>query len=156
MVNIVHRHQGTIFDLAGDELMIGFGAPFAQDDAAQRALKAAGNMQQAFEKLRRRWIEQQGIEVGLGMGLDRGAVVMGSIGAPSHMNFGMVGDTVNTAHRMVELAQHGEIIVSEAVVRSLTGELEGWTFEPLPPAKFKHKSTPVQIYLAKVQQEIPS
>jgi adenylate cyclase len=156
MVNIVHRHQGTIFDLAGDELMIGFGAPFAQDDAAQRALKAAGNMQQAFVQLRRQWIEQQGIEIGLGMGLDRGAVVMGSIGAPSHMNFGMVGDAVNTAHRMVELAQHGEIIVSEAVVGSLAGELEGWTFEPLPPAKFKHKSTPVQIYLARVQQETPS
>lgn len=156
MVNIVHRHQGTIFDLAGDELMIGFGAPFAQNDAAQRALEAAGNMQQAFDQLRRHWIGQQGIEVGLGIGLDRGIVVMGSIGAPSHMNFGMVGDAVNTAHRMVELAQHGEIIVSEAVIRSLAGELQGWTFEPLPPAEISHKSTPVLIYLAKVQLEIPS
>jgi class 3 adenylate cyclase len=156
MVDLVHQHQGTIFDLAGDELMIGFGAPFAQDDAAQRALKAAGDMQQAFDQLRRQWIEQQGIEIGLGMGLDRGVVVMGSIGAPSHMNFGMVGDAVNTAHRLVELAQHGEIIVSEAVVEALAGELQGWTFEPLPPAEIKHKSTPVLIYLAKYRQETPS
>ncbi len=153
MVNIVHRHQGTIFDLAGDELMIGFGAPFAQNDAAQRALEAAGDMQQVFDQLRRHWAEQQGIEVGLGIGLDRGIVVMGSIGAPSHMNFGMVGDAVNTAHRMVELAQHGEIIVSEAVVGSLAGKLQGWTFESLPPAEIKHKSTPVLIYLAKYQQD---
>ena len=156
MVNSVHRHQGTIFDLAGDELMIGFGAPFAQEDAAQRALKAAGDMQQVFDQLRHQWMEQQGIEIGLGMGLDRGTVVMGSIGAPSHMNFGMVGDAVNTAHRLVELAQHGEIIVSEAVVGSLVEELPGWAFEPLPPAEIKHKSAPVAIYLAKVQQEIPS
>lgn len=156
MVDIVYRHQGTIFDLAGDELMIGFGAPFTQNDLAQRALSAAGDMQQTFDQLHRQWMEQQGIEIGLGVGLDRGMVVMGNIGAPSHMNFGMVGDAVNTAHRLVELAHHGEIIVSEAVVGSLSGELQGWTFEPLPPAEIKHKSAPVVIYLAQARQESPS
>jgi PAS domain S-box-containing protein len=156
MVNIVHRHQGTIFDLAGDELMVGFGAPFAQDNAAEQALHAAGNMQQTFAHLHCRWKEQQGIEIGLGIGLDRGIVVMGSIGAPSHMNFGMVGDAVNTAHRMVELAQHGQIIVSEAVIKSLNGKLEGWTFERLPAVDIRHKNDPLQVYLARPRQENPS
>ncbi len=78
---------------------------------------------------------------------------MGSIGAPSHMNFGMVGDAVNTAHRMVELAQHGEILVSEAVVESLVGELDGWTFERLPPVEIKHKSAPISVYRARFQHE---
>jgi adenylate cyclase len=156
MVNIVHRHQGTIFDLAGDELMVGFGAPFAQDNAAEQALHAAGNMQQTFAHLHCRWKEQQGIEIGLGIGLDRGIVVMGSIGAPSHMNFGMVGDAVNTAHRMVELAQHGQIIVSEAVIKSLNGKLEGWTFERLPAVDIRHKNDPHQVYLARPRQENPS
>jgi PAS domain S-box-containing protein len=154
MVDIVHRHQGTIFDLAGDELMVGFGAPFAQEDVVHRALHAAGQMQQTFAHLRNRWQEQQGIKIGLGVGLDRGIVVMGSIGAPSHMNFGMVGDAVNTAHRMVELAQHGEIIVSEAVVNSLHSELDSWTFERLPPVEIKHKNTPVPVYLARFTPEI--
>ncbi len=153
MVDIVHRHQGTIFDLAGDELMVGFGAPLAQQDAIERALHAAGDMQQTFAQLRDRWKRQQGIEIGLGIGLDRGIVVMGSIGAPSHMNFGMVGDAVNTAHRMVELAQHGEILVSEAVVESLVGELDGWTFERLPPVEIKHKSAPISVYRARFQHE---
>ena len=151
MVDIVYRHQGTIFDLAGDELMVGFGAPFAQENAAEQALKAAGDMQQTFAELRRRWKEQQAIEIGLGIGLDQGSVVMGSIGAPSHMNFGMVGDAVNTAHRMVELAQHGQIILSKAVIQSLSGELEGWTFERLPAVNIRHKSTPLEVYLARPQ-----
>ncbi len=155
MVDIVHRQQGTIFDLAGDELMVGFGAPFAQEDAVERALRAAGDMQQAFANLRSQWEKQRGIEIGLGIGLDRGIVVMGSIGAPSHMNFGMVGDAVNTAHRMVELAQHGEIIVSEAVVGALHGELDGWTFERLPPVQIKHKGTPVSVFRARFEQESP-
>jgi len=76
-------------------------------------------------------------------------VVMGNIGAPSHMNFGMVGDAVNTAHRMVELAHDGEIVVSEAVVESLGGKLAGWMFERLPPVEIRHKSAPVQVYVAR-------
>jgi PAS domain S-box-containing protein len=148
MVDIVYAHQGTVFDLAGDELMVGFGAPFAQEDASERALHTAGDMQRAFADLRRRWQEERGIEVGLGVGIDRGMVVMGSIGAPTHVNFGLVGDAVNTAHRLVEMAQHGEIIVAEAVVESLGGELEGWTFERLSPVRIKGKGGPLKIYLA--------
>jgi class 3 adenylate cyclase len=149
IVQVVYDHQGTVFDLAGDELMVGFGVPFQQEDASQRALEAAGDMQRVFAGLRRRWIAEQGIEVGLGVGIDRGTVVMGSIGAPSRMNFGMVGDAVNVAHRLVELAQHGEIIVSEAIVQSLGGQQAGWTFELLPPADIKGKVVPQRIYSAR-------
>jgi adenylate cyclase len=151
IVDVVHRHQGTVFDLAGDELMVGFGAPFIQEDALERALHTAGEMQRAFAELRHRWLAEQGIEVGLGVGIDEGTVVMGSIGAPSHANFGMVGDVVNTAHRLVELAQHGEILISEAVFESLNGELEGWTFERLPLVEIKGKREPLQIYLARCE-----
>lgn len=149
IVDVVHTHEGTVFDLAGDELMVGFGAPLVQEDAVQRALQTAGEMQQVFAGLRRRWQEEQGIKVGLGVGIDRGIVVMGSIGAPSHANFGMVGDAVNTSHRLVELAQHGEILISQTIYESLDGELEGWTFERLPVVELKGKSGPLQIYLAR-------
>ncbi len=148
MVQVVYNHQGTVFDLAGDELMVGFGAPFAQEDATRRALHTAGEMQMAFTQLRHRWQKKLEIDVGLGVGIDQGTVVMGNIGAPSHMNFGMVGDAVNTAHRLVEMAQHGQIIVSEAVVASLGGTLTGWLFEPLPPVEIKGKTAPLCIYLA--------
>jgi PAS domain S-box-containing protein len=151
VVEVVYKHQGTVFDLAGDELMVGFGAPFDQEDSSQRALRAAGDMQGIFAKLRRRWEEEQGIQVGLGVGIDRGPVVMGSIGAPTRMNYGMVGNAVNTAHRLVELAQHGEIIVSAEIVKSLNGAMEGWDFEQLPSVELKGKTLPLQIYLARAQ-----
>ncbi|MEJ2207978.1 MAG: response regulator [Anaerolineae bacterium] len=91
MTEIVHAHEGTVFDLAGDELMVGFNAPFDQHDAIERALRTAGDIQAAFVRLRLRWQEERGVDVGLGVGIDRGSVVMGSIGAASHMNFGLVG-----------------------------------------------------------------
>jgi len=148
MVDIVYEQQGTVFDLAGDELMVGFGVPFAQEDAAERALRTAGDMQQVFADLRRRWKDERAVEVGLGVGIDRGTVVMGSIGAPSHMNFGLVGNAVNTAHRLVEMAEHGEIIISEAVVELLDGELGGWTLRLMAPVSLKGRSLPFRVYQA--------
>ena len=149
MIEVVYSYQGTVFDLTGDELMVGFGAPFPQEDAANRALQTAGEMQRVFARLRRRWQEERSIRLGLGVGIDRGMVVMGNIGAPSHMNFGLVGHAVNTAHRLVEIAQHGQIIISEAVRQSLTLNLEGWIFERLPPLELKNAAFPVIIYLAR-------
>jgi class 3 adenylate cyclase len=67
------------------------------------------------------------------------------------MNFGMVGEVVNTAHRLVELAQNGEIIISEALYRSLGEKPEGWMFERQEPMEIKGRSTPVQTYLARFQ-----
>ena len=149
MVEIVYAHQGTVFDLAGDELMVAFGVPLTQPDAAERAVCTAGDMQQAFTRLCRRWREEQGAEVGLGVGIDQGAVIMGSIGAPTHVNFGLVGHAVNRAHRLVEIARHGEIIISEAVFRSLgEKDLAGWQFKPLSPVAIKGQSTPLRVYLA--------
>lgn len=148
MTDIVHAHEGTVFDLAGDELMVGFNAPFDQHDAAERALRTAGDIQAAFARLRQRWQQERGVEVGLGVGIDRGSVVMGSIGAASHMNFGLVGMAVNTAHGLVDIAQHGEIIVSQSVFVAVGGWLTGWTFEPLTAVELKGKTRPQQIYRA--------
>jgi adenylate cyclase len=148
MVDVIYAHQGSIFDLAGDELMVAFGTPVPQEDATQRALCAAGEMHQTFAMLRQHWKVEQGVELGLGVGIDRGMVMVGNIGAASRMNFGMVGNAVNMAHRLVELAEHGETIVSRAVIESIPEELEGWKFERLPSSPLKGNDAPVQIYLA--------
>ena len=148
MTDIVHAHEGTVFDLAGDELMVGFNAPFDQADAVERALHTAGDVQAAFARLRHRWQQERSVDVGLGIGIDRGSVVMGSIGAASHMNFGLVGMAVNTAHALVDMAQHGEIMISQAVFDEVGGWLKGWTFEPLPAVELKGKARPQQVYRA--------
>jgi PAS domain S-box-containing protein len=151
MVAQVHNHNGTVFDLVGDELMVGFGVPFPQDDAAQRALTAAKEMQRAFAVLRRGWREKLDIKLGLGIGIGRGPVVMGNIGAPSRMNFGMVGNTVNTAHRLVELARHGQIAISQTVVDTIRDGLEGWSVEPLHPMPLEGGGTHIRAFLARPQ-----
>ncbi|MCA9980230.1 MAG: response regulator, partial [Anaerolineales bacterium] len=119
MTSVVYEFDGTIFDLAGDELMIGFNAPIDQEDAPYRAVLTAVSMQRRFDEARQDWFARTDTQLGLGVGIDEGDVVMGNVGAESRMNFQMVGEAVNTAHRLVDLAQDGQIVVSESIFGAL-------------------------------------
>ncbi|MFW5942971.1 MAG: response regulator, partial [Chloroflexota bacterium] len=115
MTDIVYEFDGTVFDLTGDEVMVGFNVPLDQADAPYRALLAAITMQRRFNKLQRKWQEEVGIELGLGIGIDQGGVVVGNVGAESRMTFRMVGEAVNIAHRLVDMAEDGQIFITESI-----------------------------------------
>jgi class 3 adenylate cyclase len=150
LTEIVHEFDGTIFDLAGDELMVGFNVPFDQPDAAYRAVMAAVTMQTTFDELRRHWYEELGIELGLGIGADQGNVVVGNVGAEMRMNFAMVGEAVNTAHRLVDMAADGQIVVSASIYQALAEQsprmLEEFGFTSLGEVYIKGKIVPEVLY----------
>lgn len=160
MTAIVYKMDGTIFDLAGDELMIGFNAPFEQADGTQKAIETAIQMQQLFNNMQKRWVETYGVLLGLGIGIDRGFVVMGNVGAESRLNFALVGEAVHTAHRLVDIAADGEIVISESVYQ--TGNLpasdgipqghESLYFEPQGDKQLKGKPEPEPVYTAIIKR----
>jgi PAS domain S-box-containing protein len=154
LTDIVYEFDGTIFDLAGDELMVGFNVPLEQPDAPLRALQAAIRMQRLFVDLHHNWFERSGTILGLGIGIDQGEVVIGNVGAETRMNFAMVGEAVNTAHRLVEMADDGEVIISEAIHRSVgqlaPAQFADAPFESLGPVIIKGKSAPQVIYRGRV------
>ncbi|MEM8863746.1 MAG: adenylate/guanylate cyclase domain-containing protein, partial [Chloroflexota bacterium] len=160
MTAIVYNMDGTIFDLAGDELMIGFNAPFPQADATQKAIETAIQMQILFNDLQAKWLLDAKVNLGLGIGIDRGAVVMGNVGAERRLNFALVGEAVHTAHRLVDIAADGEIVISESIYT--TGDLQSTNgipnrhaeifFEPQGYQHLKGKPTPEQIYRAIIQR----
>jgi class 3 adenylate cyclase len=139
MVRVVHSTSGTVFSLIGDEIMIGFGVPLPQPDAADRALQTAVAMHRRFADLSDNWRQYHNVVLGLGIGLSQGSVVVGNVGSPNHMQYTMVGDTVNMAHRLVEMAARGEIILSQSVLDGLSGPVETLPIECLPPAAIKGK-----------------
>lgn len=160
MTAIVYKMDGTIFDLAGDELMIGFNAPFPQPDATQKAIETAIQMQILFNNLQQKWLREADVHLGLGIGIDRGAVVMGNVGAETRLNFALVGEAVHTAHRLVDIAADGEIVISESIyssgdLHSTNGYLENYQdiyFEPQGYQHLKGKPTPEQIYRAALRR----
>ncbi|MCI0396186.1 MAG: adenylate/guanylate cyclase domain-containing protein, partial [Chloroflexi bacterium] len=156
MTDIVHEFDGTIFDLVGDEMLVGFNVPFDQPDAPHRALLTAVKMQSRFDELRHKWHAQVGAKLGLGIGLDQGEVVVGNVGAEMRMNFAMVGETVNTGHRLVEIAEDGQIVISEVMYNALA---DGWPelvhrvpFRSMGPVALKGKANPQVLYQAQIRR----
>jgi CheY-like chemotaxis protein len=153
LTEVAYFHEGTIFNMAGDCLLIGFGVPFSIQDAAPRAVIAAMEMQQAFSQIEQQWRQEYAIEVGLGIGINKGEIIVGNVGSPTYMNYTVIGDTVNVASRLVGLAKAGEIIISKTIFQAIA---EHQTLvakvEDLPPVNLKGKSQAQQIYKISIFQ----
>lgn len=149
MMDIVYEHEGVVFDIAGDELMIAFNVPYSQPDARQRALATAIAMQRRFGAIRRRWAERQ-MRVGMGIGINAGMVVLGHVGGRARMNYAMVGEAVNVAHQLVDVARDGQIVVSPDVLAGDLPDVDGIRMEELPPRQVKGTDTPLRMILVTV------
>jgi PAS domain S-box-containing protein len=156
MTDIVYEFDGTVFDLTGDEVMVGFNVPFDQPDAHYRALLTAITMQRRFNQLRQKWQSQLGISLGLGIGMDQGDVVVGNVGAESRMTFRMVGEAVNIAHRLVDLAEDGQIIITESIYEAVKQDvprlLEVISFRRVGPIALKGKADSQMLYVTAFQR----
>jgi len=146
LTEITFRHEGTVFHMAGDCLMLGFGVPLAQPDCAERAVRAAREMLASFGELARVWKERYQIEAGLGIGINEGDVVAGNVGSASYMSYTLVGDTVNIASRLCQRARAGEMLFSSALKRSLDAHGLDVGATALPPLQLRGRSHPVDIF----------
>lgn len=159
MTDIVYEFDGTVFDLTGDEVMVGFNVPFDQPDAHYRALLTAITMQRRFNQLRQKWKSQLAITLGLGIGIDQGNVVVGNVGAESRMTFRMVGEAVNIAHRLVDLADDGQIVITESIYEAVKADvprlLEVISFKRVGPIALKGKTNAQMLYLTTFQRSTP-
>lgn len=96
---------GTVDKHMGDGVMAFWGAPERQDDHAELAARAAHAIALAIAEDNARRRERGGIPVRLRIGLHSGPVTVGNVGGPSRMSYTIVGDTVNSAERLCELAK---------------------------------------------------
>jgi class 3 adenylate cyclase len=146
LTEITFRHEGTVFHMAGDCLMLGFGVPLEQTDSAERAVHAAREMLVRFAELARSWRERYSIEAGLGIGINEGDVVAGNVGSSSYMNYTIIGDTVNIAARLCQRARAGEMLFSSSLKRSLDAHGLDVGATPLPPLQLRGRSHPIDIF----------
>jgi class 3 adenylate cyclase len=146
LLEIVNTREGLVFDITGDELMITFNVPYSQSDLNHRALLTAIDMQRRFADLQRKWHER-GMEVGMGIGIDRGPVVLGHLGGSSHMNYSMVGEAVNISHRLVEIAEDAQIVVTPEILAEGLPDSVTVTMVEMTPRPLKGKDEPQPMTL---------
>ncbi len=131
MTDAILDHGGTLVDYMGDGVMAAFGAPVPTDDHADSALAAARSM--ATEKLAafNGWLGSAGIGDGfrMGIGLNSGPVMSGSVGSERRMEYAVIGDTVNTASRIEGLTKQApySVLLAEGTYTSLRST-EGLVF----------------------------
>jgi class 3 adenylate cyclase len=145
MIEAVQRERGTVLKLIGDAVMAVFGAPESAPDDTQRALRVGCAMQAEFMRLEEQW-RSRGKEppVGMGVGINRGEVVVGNIGSPQHLDYTVIGDTVNVASRLCGVAKAGQVLV-EAETAAEVGTLDGIELRPVGEVELKGKDEPVQV-----------
>ncbi|MEY2431810.1 MAG: hypothetical protein QOC92_1535, partial [Acidimicrobiaceae bacterium] len=112
---IISRQDGYIEKFIGDAVCALFGAPIAHDDEPQRAARSALEINRVLNEKAAARPDLPAI--GMHAGINTGMVIAGTVGDGSQ--FGVMGDTINTASRLMNLAQRGEIFVSAETARRL-------------------------------------
>jgi adenylate cyclase len=111
VVEVVSVHGGWVNKFEGDAALCVFGAPTEHPHAAAAALSSARELR------RRLGLELDGLDAAIG--LSAGRVVAGNIGAAERYEYTVIGDAVNEAARLTELAKHDpdRLLASEEIVR---------------------------------------
>ena len=117
MAEVVLAHGGTIDKFQGDAVMAVFGAPEPVPDHAERALRCAIQMQARQEELN---VTGWGVDdlptLGVGIGVNTGQVIAGTVGGGGRLEYTVVGDAVNIASRLQSEADAGEIVAAATTV----------------------------------------
>ena len=138
VVPVILRHGGHANKFIGDGLLAVFGAPERHPDHAARAVAAAREVVGVAR-------EALGRGLSVGVGVNSGRVVVGTIGGGGRRDFTVIGDTVNTAARVEATTRvtGDEILITEATLRAL-GDRDG--FEERPSAPLKGKTAVVRLF----------
>ncbi len=143
MTDIIFAHGGTLDKYLGDGLMALFGAPTTTPDDASNALNAAVAMQRRMLGINRELRDEGFPEIGVGMGMHTGDVIVGYIGSERRSEYTAIGDTVNTSSRLESNALGGEILISDATAQAAHSR---YKLKPREPIMVKNRQQPVKLW----------
>ena len=141
----VERYGGTLEHFAGDGIMIFFSDPLPVDRPAERAVRMAVALQQAFIPISAAWANL-GHGVGLGIGIAQGEATLGVIGFERRWEYAAIGNVPNLAARLCGAAGAGEIMLDAQTERDLAHLVDT---EPVGPLTLRGFAQPVAAFRLK-------
>lgn len=142
MSEVIFRHGGTLDKYIGDGVLALFGAPYATERDAVKAVRAAIDMQRAVQLFNQELVAAGQAHIGVGIGINTGSAIVGFIGSESRLDYTAIGDTVNTAARLEHLAKAGQIIISEHTMQALDASV---SYTQLEAVQVKGRTARMQI-----------
>ena len=137
---ILEGHGGTVEKFIGDAVMAVFGLPVRHEDDAERAVRAAADVQQALRALNQELDAASGVTFANPIGVNTGTVVAGEAVGGERL---VTGDAVNVAARLEQTAAPGEVILGALTHHLAEGVIEVDALEPLV---LKGKAEPVPAF----------
>ena len=142
MTEIIFSFEGTIDKYIGDEIMALFGAPVANNKAAELAVRAALEMRKRaatdFKMLNDPTRDLQ-----LRIGINTGRAVVGNLGSRHRAEYTAIGDAVNVAARLEQFARPGEICIDPLTRERLD---KSFDVKELGTIDVKNRAEPVIVY----------
>jgi class 3 adenylate cyclase len=135
---IVHEHGGEVDSLIGDAIMATWGTRGDQPDHAERAVRAAGDLQHETERIAAEHPGWPRFRVGI----NTGEALVGVLGAESGRSYTVIGDTVNVAARLEGRAPAGGVVIGGPTLRAVPG----LRVTALGPLAVRGKEEPVEAY----------
>lgn len=133
---------GTVEHFAGDGMMVFFNDPVPDPDHAATAVGTGVQMRERFAPLAADW-KRRGYVLGLGVGIATGYATLGRIGFEGRYDYAAIGNCVNLAARLSDVAGPGEILISQRVHAAIEGRA---VVEPMPDVELKGFSKPIATF----------
>ncbi len=142
-VEVISRCGGSVAQYLGDGLLVYFGYPQAQEDAASRAVHAGLDLVSKIASLELVIDGREQVRLQVRIGIDTGRVVIGDIGAGPRREQLALGDTPNIAARLQALARANTVLISDQTRRLTTGS---FTYEDQGVHALKGVTEPRQVW----------
>lgn len=141
MDKAIEAHNGYIDKHLGDGIMGVWGAPFAGDNDAEEAVAAGLDLIRALDDFCKKTNIPGAESLKLRVGVNSGLVFAGYVGMRNE--YTMIGDTVNMASRLEQIAEPGMVVIGENTLRMVRGNFR---VRRLEPTRVKGKTEMVQPY----------
>jgi ABC-type transport system substrate-binding protein/class 3 adenylate cyclase len=145
MAEQVRRFDGTVAQLVGDEMLAFFGAPIAHEDDSERAVRAALAIQRTIAQYAQEVETAYDVDLSVRIGVNTGPVVVGVAreDEDGYDPWNALGETVNVAHRLQEIAGRGGVVIGPTTKRQVESSVE---LEELGEQPLKGVSGPVETF----------
>ncbi|MHB2015544.1 MAG: adenylate/guanylate cyclase domain-containing protein [Candidatus Xenobia bacterium] len=145
MTQAIMSHQGMVDKYIGDCVLGVFGVPLAHDGHADQALQSALAMKERLVKLNQTLAERNLPQLGIGIGIHTGDLLVGAIGSRHRLEYTVIGDTVNVASRIETLTRQypADILFSQATRDALQSSFPA---REVASVQVKGRTEPVTLW----------
>ncbi len=149
IARIVAKYEGHVQKFIGDAAMVLFGLPAVHEDDAVRAIRAALDIHEMVRGLSTTLDDEVGRPLAMHTGVSTGLVVAGPSDTETET---ILGDAVNLASRLSDLASDGEILVAQQTFDQVRGLFD---FESLGPLRIEGKRDPIVAHRVLAARKSP-